>query len=63
MIKYILKRLAIAALTLLVIVFILYLMLQLMPGTPFNDEKLRVFHAVLLSDSALLSSATTISSS
>jgi oligopeptide transport system permease protein len=40
MIKYILKRLAIAALTLLVIVFILYLMLQLMPGTPFNDEKL-----------------------
>ncbi|WP_294705730.1 ABC transporter permease [uncultured Fusobacterium sp.] len=40
MLKYILKRLAIAALTLIVIVFILYLMLQLMPGTPFNDEKL-----------------------
>ena len=40
MIKYIIKRLAIAAITLIVIVFILYLMLQLMPGTPFNDEKL-----------------------
>lgn len=40
MLKYILKRLAIAVLTLIVIVFILYLMLQLMPGTPFNDEKL-----------------------
>lgn len=40
MLKYILKRLAIAALTLIIIVFILYLMLQLMPGTPFNDEKL-----------------------
>ena len=40
MIKYILKRLAIAVLTLIIIVFILYLMLQLMPGTPFNDEKL-----------------------
>lgn len=40
MLKYIFKRLAIAVLTLIVIVFILYLMLQLMPGTPFNDEKL-----------------------
>ena len=40
MIKYIMKRLAIAVITLIVIVFILYLMLQLMPGTPFNDEKL-----------------------
>lgn len=40
MLKYILKRLMVAAFTLLFIVFILYLMLQLMPGTPFNDEKL-----------------------
>ncbi|NLW70465.1 MAG: ABC transporter permease [Eubacteriaceae bacterium] len=38
--KYILKRLGIAALTLLVIVFILFMMMKLMPGTPFNDEKL-----------------------
>lgn len=40
MLKYILKRLAISAVTLLIIVFVLYLLLQLMPGTPFNDEKL-----------------------
>ena len=38
--KYILKRLLIAALTLLTILFLLYLMLEFMPGTPFNDEKL-----------------------
>jgi len=38
--KYILKRIGIAALTLLVILFILFIMLELMPGSPFNDEKL-----------------------
>src|SRR5690554_5784492 len=38
--KYILKRVGIAALTLLVILFILFIMLELMPGSPFNDEKL-----------------------
>lgn len=38
--KYILKRIGISALTLLVILFILFLMLELMPGSPFNDEKL-----------------------
>lgn len=41
MLRYILKRLAVAVVTLVIIVFILYLMLQLMPGTPFNDAKLR----------------------
>ena len=39
-IKYILKRLAISVVTLLVIVLVLFLMIKLMPGTPFNDEKL-----------------------
>lgn len=39
-IKYILRRLAISLVTLLVIVFVLFLMIKLMPGTPFNDEKL-----------------------
>jgi len=48
MIKYIIKRLAIAAITLIVIVFILYLMLQLMPGTPFNDEKLTEAQMVIV---------------
>lgn len=39
-IRYILRRLLISVVTLLVIVFVLFLMLKLMPGTPFNDEKL-----------------------
>lgn len=38
--KYILKRIAVSALTMLVILFILFVMLELMPGSPFNDEKL-----------------------
>ncbi|MFV0396175.1 MAG: ABC transporter permease [Coprobacillaceae bacterium] len=40
MLKYIAKRLLLAAITILVITFILYLMLEFMPGSPFNDEKL-----------------------
>lgn len=40
MTKYITKRLLISILTLLVIIFVLFLMLDLMPGSPFNDEKL-----------------------
>lgn len=39
-IKYILKRLAISVVTLFVIVLVLFLLIKLMPGTPFNDEKL-----------------------
>jgi oligopeptide transport system permease protein len=38
--KYILKRITISAITLLVILLVLFLMLELMPGSPFNDEKL-----------------------
>lgn len=38
--KYIMKRIIISAITLLVILFVLFLMLELMPGSPFNDEKL-----------------------
>ncbi len=40
MFKYILKRLIIAVFTILTILLVLFLMLELMPGTPFNDEKL-----------------------
>lgn len=40
MIKYIAKRLGVAIATLFVILFILFMMLELMPGSPFNDEKL-----------------------
>ena len=40
MVKYILKRVAISAVTLFLIILFLFLMLDLMPGSPFNDEKL-----------------------
>ena len=38
--KYIFRRVMISIATLLVIVFVLFLLMDLMPGTPFNDEKL-----------------------
>lgn len=38
--KYIIKRVLISILTLVVIIFLLFLMLDFMPGSPFNDEKL-----------------------
>lgn len=39
-IKYILKRVLISLVTLLIIILILFAMLKLMPGSPFNAEKL-----------------------
>lgn len=39
-IKYIIKRLLISVVTLFIIVLVLFLLMKLMPGTPFNDEKL-----------------------
>lgn len=38
--KYILKRIGISIFTLLAITLVLFILLQLMPGSPFNDEKL-----------------------
>lgn len=38
--KYILKRIGISLFTLLAILLILFILLELMPGSPFNDEKL-----------------------
>ncbi|SHH19433.1 ABC transporter permease [Clostridium grantii] len=46
--KYLLKRIAISIATLLAILLILFLMLELMPGSPFNDEKLTVDQVALL---------------
>jgi len=40
MLKYIGKRLIIAIVTLLTIMTLLFLLLEFMPGSPFNDEKL-----------------------
>lgn len=38
--KYIAKRILFAIVTLLVIILILFVLMQLLPGSPFNDEKL-----------------------
>lgn len=46
--KYLLKRIAISMATLLAIFLILFLMLEFMPGSPFNDEKLTVDQVALL---------------
>ena len=46
--KYILKRVLVAALTLFTILVFLFLLLQLMPGSPFNDEKLSPDQQVVL---------------
>ena len=37
--KYVAKRLAISVMTLLIILFVLFLMLSFMPGSPFNNEE------------------------
>lgn len=46
--KYILKRVAISIATLLAILLLLFVLLQLMPGSPFNDEKLSADQLALL---------------
>ena len=46
--KYLLKRIAISIATLLAILLILFLMLEFMPGSPFNDEKLTADQIALL---------------
>lgn len=48
MAKYITKRLLMSALTLFVIILLLFSLLQLMPGSPFNDEKLSEAQKVVL---------------
>ncbi len=40
MAKYIIKKIAIAVVTLFLVIFILFLLMELMPGSPFNDPKL-----------------------
>ena len=46
--KYVLKRLAISVVTIFLILLLLFLMLEFMPGTPFNDEKLTEAQRALL---------------
>ena len=38
--KYALKRIVTSLFTLLAILLVLFILMQLMPGSPFNDEKL-----------------------
>lgn len=46
--KYLFKRILVSIVTLLVILLVLFLMLEFMPGSPFNDEKLTADQVVLL---------------
>ena len=46
--KYILKRVLISLATLFVILLVLFILMDLMPGTPFNDEKLTEAQKTLL---------------
>ena len=48
MLRYILKRVFWSIATLLIILFILFLLLQFMPGTPFDDEKLTEAQKILM---------------
>jgi ABC-type dipeptide/oligopeptide/nickel transport systems, permease components len=48
MLKYVAKRAFVAVLTLFAIIFILFLLMDLLPGSPFNDEKLTENQKVLL---------------
>lgn len=38
--KYLIRRIFISLATLLLIVFLLFMLLQFMPGSPFNDERI-----------------------
>ncbi|MFO8069549.1 MAG: ABC transporter permease [Alkalibacterium sp.] len=40
--KYILKRVGMSVVTLLIIVLVLFTLMQLLPGSPFNDERLSI---------------------
>ena len=40
MAKYVLKRVAMALITLLVIIFVLFVLVRIMPGNPFPSERM-----------------------
>lgn len=48
--NYVLKRLAISIVTILVIITVLFGLLELMPGSPFNDEKLSEEQIIMLNE-------------
>ena len=48
--KYIAKRLLVSAASLLAVLFILFLLMDLLPGSPFNDEKLTEGQLLILKE-------------
>ena len=46
--KYVIKRVLTSIFTLLVILLVLFILMQLMPGSPFNDEKLSADQKAML---------------
>ena len=48
MVKYCLKRIGMAAITVIIIIVILFCLLKLMPGSPFNNERLTEDQRVVL---------------
>ncbi len=50
MLKYILKRVGIAVMTILIIIIILFFLLKLMPGSPFNNERLTADQMAILNE-------------
>lgn len=51
MLKYTLKRIMWAIITLFIILMVLFLLLEFMPGSPFNDERLSAEQIKVLKDS------------
>ncbi len=48
MVKYCLKRIGMAVITVIIIIVILFCLLKLMPGSPFNNERLTEDQRVVL---------------
>lgn len=50
MVKYTLKRIVWAVVTLIIILLVLFMLLEFMPGSPFNDERLTAEQVMVLKD-------------
>lgn len=50
MIKYILQRIGFMAITLFLIMSITFFLMKLMPGSPFNDEKLSAAQKAIINE-------------
>ncbi|MDY5180768.1 MAG: ABC transporter permease, partial [Butyribacter sp.] len=50
MVKYSLKRIGMAIITTLIVIIILFFLLQFMPGSPFNNERLTADQISILNE-------------